>query len=124
MQFQGNQFLWHEIILSSTILTLATIERKHITIKKEYFNIYYILQIITFVVAICSRILPVADRIVWLFYIQNIFLVPIIIKNIKQIDKKVFISLILIIIMSISVYAQVIMTDSYNIIPYQTIFQK
>ena len=123
-QFQGNQFLWHEIILSGTILILATIERKHITINKEYFNIYYILQIITFIVAICSRILPVADRIVWLFYIQNIFLVPIIIKNIKQIDKKVFILLILIIIMTISVYAQVIMTDSYNIIPYQTIFQK
>lgn len=123
-QFQGNQFLWHEIMLSGTILGLATIEQKHITINREYFNIYYILQIITFIVSIFSKILPVADRIVWLFYMQNIFLIPIIIKNIKPINKKILISLILIIIMSISVYAQVIMTDSYSIIPYKTIFQK
>ena len=73
-QYQGNQLLWHEIILSGAILVLATIERKHITINKEYFNVYYILQIITFIVAICSIILPAADRIVWLFYLQNIFL--------------------------------------------------
>ena len=123
-QYQGNQFLWHEIILSGTVLVLATIERKNITVNKEYFNIYYILQIITFIAAICSRFLPVADRIVWLFYMQNIFLIPIIIKNIKHLDKKLLVLIALIAIMSINVYAQVILTDSYNIIPYKTIFQK
>lgn len=123
-QYQGNQFLWHEIILSGSILMLATIEKNNIIYNKEYFKIYYIIQIITFIAAICSRFLPVADRIVWLFYVQNIFFIPIIIKNIKQFDQKLFILIILIILMSISVYAQVIMTDSYNIIPYKTIFQK
>ena len=123
-QYQGNQLLWHEIILSGAILVLATIERKHITINKEYFNVYYILQIITFIVAICSIILPAADRIVWLFYLQNIFLIPIIIKNIKQVDKKVLVLLLLLIILCVNVYAQAVVTDSYNIIPYKTIFQK
>lgn len=123
-QFQGNSFLWHEIILSGIVLLLSILERKNISVGKEYFDIYFILQIITFIASICSRFLPVADRIVWLFYIQNIFLIPIIIKNIKSIDQRALITLILIIIMSISVYAQVIVTDSYNIVPYNTIFNK
>ena len=123
-QFHGNEFLLHEILLSRFILLIATLERKNIKIEKEYFNVYYVIQIITFILSLCSRFLPVADRIIWLFYVQNIFLVPIIIKNIKSIDRKAFVFLAVIVIMSINVYAQAVLTDSYSIIPYQTIFDK
>lgn len=123
-QFQGNEFLLHEILLSGFILLIATVERKNIQTEKEYFNIYYVIQIVTFILSLCSRFLPVADRIIWLFYVQNIFLVPIIIKNIKSIDRKALVFLAMISIMSINVYAQAVLTDSYSIVPYQTIFDK
>lgn len=123
-QFQSNEFLIHEIILSGVVLLLATLQFKNVRVEKEYFYVYYLLQVITFIVALCSKFLPVADRLVWLFYVQNIFFIPIIIRNIRQVSQRAFVTLCLIIIMFINVYAQVGITDSYNIIPYQTIFEK
>lgn len=121
---ESNNLLLHEILLSGFILVVATLEKKHIEIEKEYFHIYYVLQVITFVIAICSKFLPLSDRIVWLFYIQNIFLIPIIIKNSKSTSKKILLILIALLIMSINIYAQTVITDSYSIIPYQTIFDR
>ena len=123
-KFHNNEFLVHEIILSGTVLVLATLQIRKVSIEREYFYVYYILQIITFIVAILSKILPVADRLVWMVYAQNIFFIPLIVRNIKEINQKALITMCLIIIMSISVYAQAGITDSYSIIPYQTIFEK
>lgn len=122
--FRSNNLLLHEVILSGFILFIATLERKNIEIGKEYFDVYYVLQVITFIIAIFSKFLPLADRIVWLFYIQNIFLVPIIMKNIKSVSKKTLLIIFVFIIMSINIYAQAVLTDSYSIIPYQTIFDR
>lgn len=121
---ESNNLLLHEILLGGFILFIATIEKKHVEIEKEYFHIYYVLQVITFVIAICSKFLPLSDRIVWLFYIQNIVFIPLIIKNVKSIAKKILLILIALSIMSINIYAQAVMTDSYSIIPYQTIFDR
>lgn len=122
--FRSNNLLLHEIMLSGVILLIATVERKNIEVGKEYFNIYYILQVITFIIAICSKFLPLADRIVWLFYIQNIFLVPIIMKNVKSVSKKTLLIIFILTVMSINIYAQAVLTDSYSIIPYHTIFSQ
>lgn len=123
-KFHSNEFLIHEIILSGVVLLLATLQIKNVKVEKEYFYVYYVLQIITFITAIFSKILPVADRLVWMVYGQNIFFIPLIVRNVKEISQRALITVCLIIIMFISVYAQVGITDSYNIIPYQTIFEK
>lgn len=119
-----NSFLIHEIILSGTILFLALLEKKNVVIEKGYFDTYFIMQILTFIISICSRFLPVADRIVWLLYIQNIFFVPIIIRNIKKSSQRIIVTVCLIMLMFTGAYMQTEISDSYNIIPYKTIFQK
>ena len=119
-----NSFLIHEIILSGIILFLALLEKKNVVIEKEYFDTYFIMQILTFITSVCSRFLPVADRIVWLLYIQNIFFVPIIIRNIKKSSQRIVVTVFFIMLMFTSVYMQTEISDSYNIIPYKTIFQK
>lgn len=122
--YQGNQFLWHELIISGVVLLIATLQRKHVKIEKEYFDTYYILQIITFILSILSRFLPTADRIIWLFYGQNILFIPLIIRNLKKIEQRMFLAICLTIMMSVTVYCQTMIKDSFNIIPYKTIFEK
>ena len=73
--FMGNfeiKFKGIEIVLSGVILFIATLEKKHVEVEKEYFNIYYILGIINFALALFSGFLPAAERVVWLFIGQNI----------------------------------------------------
>lgn len=122
--YNDNNFLIHEIILSGTILFLAIMEKKNVVIEKEYFDTYFPMQILIFIVSVCSKFLPVADRIVWLLYIQYIFFIPIIIKNIKKSSQRILVTICLIMLMFTSVYMQTEISDSYNIIPYKTIFQK
>ena len=122
--YHQNKFLIIEIILSGVILFLATLEKKHVEVEKEYFYIYYILQIITFALALFSKFLPVADRLVWLFFGQNILFIPLIIKNVKKAEQKMLLTICLIIMMSITVYCQTMVKDSFDVIPYKTIFEK
>mgnify|MGYP002708135811 CR=1 FL=1 len=123
-KFDLNEFLIHEIILSSIVLMLAIVEKKELKKQSEYFDIYFILQLITFGTAILSKFIPVADRIIWYFYLQNIFFIPLLIKNIKSINLKALIVMILFIVLFINVYMQTVFGDSYSIIPYNTIFNK
>lgn len=122
--YQGNQFLLHELIISGVILFIATFQRKHVKIEKEYFDTYYILQIVTFILSILSRFLPSADRIIWLFYGQNILFIPLIIRNVKKVNQRMFLALGLIVMLFITVYCQTIVKDSFDVIPYKTIFEK
>lgn len=122
-KFDGQNFLIHEIILGGFVLFIATIQKKSVKYEKEYYHIYYVLQIITFCFAIGSKVLPVADRLVWTFYTQNIMFIPLIIKNLKNIQEKALIIFIILIITSITIIAQSVIGDSYSIIPYTTIFQ-
>lgn len=123
-KFDLNEFLIHEIILSSIVLVLSVFKRKELKKQSEYFNIYFILQLITFGTAILSKFIPVADRIVWYFYLQNIFFIPLLIKNIKNINLKALIVMFLFVVLFINVYMQTVFGDSYSIIPYNTIFNK
>ena len=120
-QFDGNEFLITEIIINSLILLFGVLNYK----KKndEYYYIYFNMQVIAFVLSIFSKYIPVVDRIIWFFSVQQIFFIPLILRNYKR-EKKLITGTVILTYLTIVVMMQTLLTDSYSILPYNTIFNK
>lgn len=123
-KYDDKQLLIHEVLLGFCVAFFAFLEYKNNNVDKEYYKIYFILNLIYFIVALMSPLLPVADRLCWLFYIANILFIPMILKNAKKKSDSAIIFLILFLLMGMTLFAQTIMGDSYSVIPYKTIFRK
>ena len=120
-RFDGNEFLLTEIVINSIILLFAIINYKKN--NDRYYYIYFNMQLIAFIISIFSKFIPVVDRIIWFFSVQQIFFIPLILKNYKREEKlivgyTIFVALVGVVIM------QTILSDSYSVLPYQTIFNK
>lgn len=120
-KFDGSDFLFTEIIINILVLMygIANYKKKN----DEYFYIYFNMQIIACIISILSKFIPVADRIIWYFSIQNILFIPLILKNYKR-EHKLIHSTIIFLSLGIIVIMQTLLTDSYSILPYNTIFNK
>lgn len=115
-------FLIGEMIISITILlTYVFVGTK--TNKYKYTDVFMKINIIGFLVLLISPLLPTPDRIYWYFYIQNIFLIPNLLK-INFSDRKnrfIFSSLIYGSILLIFIIQTFSNGDGFSVFPYQDV---
>ncbi|MBR1801895.1 EpsG family protein [Candidatus Saccharibacteria bacterium] len=109
-----------ELFISIAIILFYLISKRNVEDSEVFFK----MEIIVFIVALLSAFLPTTDRIIWYFSIQNIFLIPRIIDAYKDIRLKLIVTSVLYVFMGVVVYNQAIRSDSYNVIPYDSVYSQ
>ena len=111
-----------ELLICLLLLILGGINY-HKLIKEKQNIVFYNLQILAFVACLASPFIPTPDRIIWYFAtVSSIFLIPQIIDCYGKTMSLIPIFMIYL-FLGVVVFNQVIASDSYNIIPYQSVIE-
>lgn len=110
-----------ELLISFTILALS-ISKYDIIKKDDRMLILFNLQLLTFITCLLSAFLPTADRIIWYFSANSLFLIPSLLNLYKR-QKYRFIYSLIIIGALTSVFVIQMNDDSYAVLPYNNIIE-
>ena len=108
------------ILVQAAILIVASIGYKK---NDEKYRIYYLLQLITFIVVALGNSVPLINRIKWIFSYQSIILLPIAINNCEKRSGQLL-KLGTGVAFAIYFYLIITVSHSYGVLPYRSIFDK
>ena len=109
-----------ELCICVLILTLGGLNYAKLVESKQNI-LFYNLEIIGLIACLASPFIPTPDRIIWYFVaVPSIFLIP---QIINKYNRKLLLipAFMIYLFLGIVVYNQAIATDSYDIVPYESV---
>ena len=131
MNYFNNMFgndgtlVYSELIICVSILFSIFIGKNKYDDTNKMYKIFFNMELLVLLFSLLSFLLPTVDRIIWYLSVQNIFLIPLILENIsRNRDRLVSGVLIFVSLLIVFLNQTVIKSDSYAILPYNSIFNK
>lgn len=114
--------LYSELLISAILVFSAIMASKNVDKENSMHTIFFNMEMIVFILSLFTGIIPVADRIIWYFTMQNIYFIPLILNSIKNKKNKLTIGFMIYASLTLVFLAQTVLGDSYAILPYHSIF--
>lgn len=113
-----------ELLISLIVILFGLAKYKTLSQEKE--NVIFLnMEVIALFVCLASPFIPTADRIVWYFNsASSIFLIPAILNQYNRKAIKLGIATIIVTSLGVVLYNQIIRTDSYDVMPYNHVFEE
>lgn len=112
-----------ELLISSVIVATGFYLYKKVKINDTILCLFN-MELMAFCLSLISFLLPVGDRIIWIFSIVNLFLIPELLRLIEKRKIRLFMSVVIYAVLLLVFFMQTVYGDSYSVLPYYTIWQQ
>lgn len=113
----GNQG-WFVLAINILIVVLAS---GYYSTDKKYIQ-YYNLQVIALWIAALNGKVVLFNRFRWMFGLQGIILLPMILRNVKRKKERILIGILMVLMYFVYASYTIGVKNGNNVLPYQTIF--